>query len=74
MLQVIMERSESELKDTYARFLPLGLGLVYLARQEAAEAVIVALGVIFLGVTFILFLFSSPFCRNYVNIELSLCR
>lgn len=46
LLQVIMERSESELKDTYARFLPLGLGLVYLARQEAAEAVIAALEVI----------------------------
>lgn len=46
LLQVIMERSESELKDTYARFLPLGLGLVYLARQEAAEAIIAALEVI----------------------------
>lgn len=46
LLQVIMERSESELKDTYAKFLPLGLGLVYLARQEAAEAVIAALEVI----------------------------
>lgn len=45
LLSVIMERSESELKDTYARFLPLGLGLVYLARQEAAEAVIAALEV-----------------------------
>lgn len=46
LLQVIMERSESEFKDTYARFLPLGLGLVYLARQEAAEAVVAALEVI----------------------------
>lgn len=46
LLQVIMERSESELKDTYARFLPLGLGLVYLARQEAAEAIIAALEVV----------------------------
>lgn len=46
LLTVIMERTESELKDTYARFLPLGLGLVYLARQEAAEAVIAALEVI----------------------------
>lgn len=45
LLQVIMERTESELKDTYAKFLPLGLGLVYLARQEAAEAVIAALEV-----------------------------
>jgi len=46
LLQVIMERSETELKDTYARFLPLGLGLIYLARQEAAEAIIAALEVI----------------------------
>lgn len=46
LLQVIMDRSESELKDTYARFLPLGLGLVYLARQEAAEIVTTALEVI----------------------------
>lgn len=46
LLQTIMERSETDLKDTYARFLPLGLGLVYLGRQEAAEAVIAALEVI----------------------------
>lgn len=46
LLQVIMERSETELKDTYARFLPLGLGLIYLARQEAAEAIIAALEVV----------------------------
>lgn len=46
LLQTIMERSEADLKDTYARFLPLGLGLVYLGRQEAAEAVIAALEVI----------------------------
>lgn len=46
LLQVIMERSETELKDTYSRFLPLGLGLIYLARQEAAEAIIAALEVV----------------------------
>lgn len=46
LLQTIMERSELELKDTYSRFLPLGLGLVYLGRQEAAEAVIATLEVI----------------------------
>lgn len=46
LLQVMMERSESELRDTYAKFLPLSLGLVYLGRQEAAEAVIAALEVI----------------------------
>lgn len=46
LLQTIMERTEADLKDTYSRFLPLGLGLVYLGRQEAAEAVIAALEVI----------------------------
>lgn len=46
LIQVIMERTEAELKDTYARFLPLGLGLLYLGRQEAAEAIIAALEVI----------------------------
>lgn len=46
LIQNIMERSELELKDTYARFLPLGLGLLYLGRQEAAEAVMATLEVI----------------------------
>ncbi|XP_058447673.1 26S proteasome non-ATPase regulatory subunit 2 [Malaya genurostris] len=46
LLQTIMDRSELELKDTYARFLPVGLGFVYLGRQEAAEAVIAALEII----------------------------
>lgn len=30
ILQTIMEKSEQELKDTYARWLPLGLGLNHL--------------------------------------------
>ena len=30
ILQTMMERSASELKDHYARFLALGLGLAYL--------------------------------------------
>lgn len=46
LLETIMERTEADLKDTYSRFLPLGLGLVYLGRQEAAEAVIAALEVL----------------------------
>ncbi|XP_055683961.1 26S proteasome non-ATPase regulatory subunit 2 [Lutzomyia longipalpis] len=46
LIQTIMERTEADFKDTYARFLPLGLGLLYLGRQEAAEAVIAALEVI----------------------------
>lgn len=30
IVQTLMEKSETELQDTYARFLPLGLGLCYL--------------------------------------------
>ena len=32
ILQTIMEKSEQELKDTYARWLPLGLGLNHLGK------------------------------------------
>lgn len=46
LIQTIMERTEADFKDTYARFLPLGLGLLYLGRQEAAEAVMATLEVI----------------------------
>lgn len=46
LIQTIMERSEADFKDTYSRFLPLGLGLLYLGRQEAAEAVMATLEVI----------------------------
>ncbi|KRT80458.1 hypothetical protein AMK59_7583 [Oryctes borbonicus] len=46
IMQTLMEKSESDLKDTYARFLPLGLGLCHLGRQEAVEAIIAALEVI----------------------------
>ncbi|PIA29494.1 hypothetical protein AQUCO_05900009v1 [Aquilegia coerulea] len=34
----LMERSESELNDSLIRFLPLGLGLLYLGKQESVEA------------------------------------
>ena len=30
ILQTLMEKTEADLKDTYARFLALGLGLTYL--------------------------------------------
>ena len=30
ILQTLIEKTESDLKDTYARFLALGLGLTYL--------------------------------------------
>ena len=33
IVQTIMEKSELELKDTYARWLPLGLGLNHLGTQ-----------------------------------------
>lgn len=33
ILQTIMEKSETELKDTYARWLPLGLGLNHLGEE-----------------------------------------
>ncbi|VFQ88011.1 unnamed protein product [Cuscuta campestris] len=34
----LMERSESELEEPFARFLPLGLGLLYLGKQESVDA------------------------------------
>jgi hypothetical protein len=46
LLQTLMEKSEVELKDTFSRFLPLGLGLTYLGKQEAVEAVVLALEVL----------------------------
>merc|ERR1712136_252387 len=46
LLQTLMEKSEVELKDTFARFLPLGLGLTYLGKQEAVETVVLALEVL----------------------------
>ncbi|CAG9828269.1 unnamed protein product [Diabrotica balteata] len=46
IMQVLMEKSEIELKDTYARFLPLGLGLCHLGKQESIDTIIAALEVI----------------------------
>ncbi|XP_076353645.1 regulatory particle non-ATPase 1 [Tachypleus tridentatus] len=46
ILQTLMEKSESDLKEPYAKFLPLGLGLCYLGKQEGASAVIAALEVV----------------------------
>ncbi|WAR01109.1 PSMD2-like protein [Mya arenaria] len=46
ILQTMMERSETELKDTFARFLALGLALNYLGRQEAVDATLAALEVV----------------------------
>ncbi|KAF7989442.1 hypothetical protein HCN44_008116 [Aphidius gifuensis] len=46
IMQCLMEKTEIELKDTYARFLPLGLALCFLGKQEAAETIIAALEII----------------------------
>eukprot|EP01087_Luapelamoeba_hula_P008624 TRINITY_DN216_c0_g1_i1.p1 TRINITY_DN216_c0_g1~~TRINITY_DN216_c0_g1_i1.p1 ORF type:complete len:904 (+),score=160.99 TRINITY_DN216_c0_g1_i1:66-2714(+) len=37
ILAVLLERDETSLKNTIARLLPVGLGLVYLGKQELAE-------------------------------------
>ena len=34
ILQTILEKSASDLKDTYSRFLALGLGLTYLGQWK----------------------------------------
>ena len=47
IIQVLMEKAESsDLKDTFAKFLPLGIGLCCLGKQELAEATVEALGVL----------------------------
>ncbi|KAL3645445.1 26S proteasome non-ATPase regulatory subunit 2 A [Castilleja foliolosa] len=38
IIYALMDRNESELADPLARFLPLGLGLLYLGKQESVEA------------------------------------
>lgn len=38
IVQTIMEKSETELKDTYARWLPLGLGLNHLGEAHFTDA------------------------------------
>uniref|UniRef100_A0A673NNX9 Proteasome 26S subunit, non-ATPase 2 n=1 Tax=Sinocyclocheilus rhinocerous TaxID=307959 RepID=A0A673NNX9_9TELE len=46
ILQTIMEKSEQELKDTFARWLPLGLGLNHLGKGETIETTLAALQVV----------------------------
>jgi len=46
LLTVLMSKSDLELKDTYARLLPLSLGLLHLGKQEAADVVLSSLEVI----------------------------
>ncbi|KAJ1536393.1 proteasome regulatory particle base subunit [Nowakowskiella sp. JEL0078] len=38
ILQTMMERDDVQLKDPYAKFMGLGLALLFLGKQEAAEA------------------------------------
>jgi 26S proteasome regulatory subunit N1 len=38
ILQTMMEREDAALKDTYAKFMGLGLALLFLGKQEASEA------------------------------------
>uniref|UniRef100_A0A2K5X9W1 Uncharacterized protein n=1 Tax=Mandrillus leucophaeus TaxID=9568 RepID=A0A2K5X9W1_MANLE len=45
ILQTIMEKSEAELKVTYTRWFPLGLGLNHLGKGEAIKAILAALEV-----------------------------
>ena len=46
LLQTLMEKSALELKEPFAKYLPLGIGLCFLGKQEAAEATIAALEVL----------------------------
>eukprot|EP00096_Caligus_rogercresseyi_P005417 TRINITY_DN2082_c0_g1_i1.p1 TRINITY_DN2082_c0_g1~~TRINITY_DN2082_c0_g1_i1.p1 ORF type:complete len:905 (-),score=365.54 TRINITY_DN2082_c0_g1_i1:248-2962(-) len=43
ILQILMEKKEADLKDPFAKFLPLGIGLCYLGKQEMSEATLAAL-------------------------------
>jgi len=46
ILQVIMEREDKDLKDTYARFMGVGFGLLYLGKQETCDVALETLKVI----------------------------
>ncbi|KAJ3032270.1 proteasome regulatory particle base subunit [Rhizophlyctis rosea] len=38
ILQTMMERDETQMKDTYAKFMGVGLALLFLGKQDAADA------------------------------------
>ncbi|KAG9348164.1 hypothetical protein JZ751_001899 [Albula glossodonta] len=61
IVQTIMEKSEQDLKDTYARWLPLGLGLNHLGKGEAIETTLAALQVV-----------PEPF-RSFANTLVDVC-
>jgi 26S proteasome regulatory subunit N1 len=46
ILQILIEKSESNLKETHARFLALALGLCYLQKQDLVDTIIAALEVV----------------------------
>jgi 26S proteasome regulatory subunit N1 len=46
ILQTLMERDEAALKDTHSRMMGLGLALLFIGRQDAADATIETLKVI----------------------------
>ncbi|GAO49426.1 26S proteasome regulatory subunit rpn1 [Saitoella complicata NRRL Y-17804] len=46
IVQTLMERDESQLKDKWARFMALGLALLYLGKQDASDATLETLKVI----------------------------
>lgn len=61
ILQTLIEKSETHLKDTHARFLALGLGLCYLQKQETVETILAALEVV-----------PEPL-RSFANILVEVC-
>jgi 26S proteasome regulatory subunit N1 len=46
LLQTLMDKSPADLKEPYAKFLTLGIGLCFLGKQEAAEATVATLEVL----------------------------
>ncbi|XP_074536193.1 26S proteasome non-ATPase regulatory subunit 2 isoform X2 [Halichoeres trimaculatus] len=61
IVQTIMEKNEQELKDSYAHWLPLGLGLNHLGKGEAIETTLAALQVV-----------PEPF-RSFANTLVDIC-
>ena len=43
LMQTLLERSEQELKDTFAKFIALAIGLVYLAKGEQVDVILESL-------------------------------
>lgn len=43
LMQTLLERSESDLKETFAKYLALAIGLIYLGKGEQVEVIIESL-------------------------------